>query len=80
MSISLLVMDFVGNSGVPRLGRMISTDNLAGVVAAGYVDQFLKNENMALFATDAIMVSASDGNGWFYPSFGVDHSVTLVAM
>ncbi len=80
MSISLLVMDFAGNSNVPRLGRMVSTDNLAAVAVAGYVDNFLKNENMALFSTDAIMVSASNGNGWFYPSFGIDHSITLVAM
>ncbi len=80
MAITLLVMDFVGNSNVPRLGRMVSTDNLAAVAVAGYVDQFLKNENIALLPSDFIAVSASDGNHWFYPTFGVNHSVTLVSI
>ena len=73
-------MGFVQQNGQPRLGRLISTDTLAQVAAAGYVDNYIVNANADLQVSDAILVVASDGNAWFYLTFGVDHSVTLVQM
>lgn len=78
--ITYFQMDFVQQNEGLRIGKMISTDALTVVDNAGYVDDYIKNANIALEATDFIAVSASNGNAWFYPSFGVDNSVTLVAM
>ena len=61
-------MDFVQQNGNPRLGRMVSTDTLATVEAAGYVDAYIINANIALESTDFIAVAASNGNKWMYPS------------
>lgn len=80
MTISLVVMDVVGQSGMPRLGRMITDSTLATVATAGFLDQYLANENVALLKSDFIAVSASDGNHWFYPTFAINHSVTLVSI
>lgn len=73
-------MGFVQQNVQPRLGRLVSTDNLATVASAGYVDAYIKNANTDLQSSDFIAVVASDGNAWFYPTFGADHSVTLVVM
>ena len=73
-------MSFVQQNVQPRLGRLVTTDSLADVAVAGYVDAYIVNANADLQASDFIAVVASDGNAWFYPTFGANHSVTLVQM
>ena len=61
-------MGFVQQNVQPRLGRLVTTDTLAAVAVAGYVDAWIQNANADLQASDFIAVVASDGNSWFYPT------------
>lgn len=72
-------MDFVQQNGLPRIGRMVSTDTLSAVAAASYVNPYIANANITLLPTDFIAVSASNGNHWFYPSISAG-VVTLVSI
>jgi len=76
-------MDYVQQNGLPRIGRMVSTDTLSTVATAGYVNAYIANANIALELTDFIAVSASNGNHWFYPTFSGPANtgtVTLVSI
>lgn len=72
-------MGFVQQNLQPRLGRLVTTDNLSDVAVAGYLDSYIVNANADLQASDTILVVASDGNGWFYPRLA-SGSWTLNAM
>jgi hypothetical protein len=43
---------------------MLTPDTMAKATSAGYLDKFVKNENIAVFKTDGIMVAASDDTRW----------------
>lgn len=73
-------MDYVQQNDTLRIGRMISTDDLATVAGAGYVNTYIKNANIALEKTDFIAVSASDGNHWFYPTFAGPMNTGVVTL
>ena len=71
MSITNFKISFAGEAegGLPRLGRMISTDALATVAAAGYLDNYLLSQGFDLNANDFVMVVASDGHQIYKPVF-----------
>lgn len=71
MSVKNFKISFAGEAEVvtPRLGRLHSTDTLAVVTAAGYLDVYLKSSGFSLRATDLVAVVASDGSQWYKPVF-----------
>jgi len=61
MSILSLKMDFPGYSGVtPRVGKLFSNDPIATVTSAGYINNYVRGNNIPIFKTDAMTVAASD--------------------
>lgn len=67
-----LLLNFAGenNEVIPRLGRLYAPANtLAQVVAAGFLDNYLKTSNNQLLATDFVFCVASDGHQVYKPVF-----------
>lgn len=67
-----LICSFAGenNDVTPRLCRLYCPNNtLAEVSAAGYLDNYLKTQNIALEATDFVFTVASDGHQIYKPVF-----------
>lgn len=73
-------MGFVQQNIQPRLGRLVTTDTLATVATAGYVDNWIQNANADLQLSDFIAVVASNGNAWFYPTRNASGVWTLNPM
>lgn len=70
MPIISFSIEFAGeSSAVPRLGRLHSDDVLATVTSAGYMDKYLQTNDIALFRTDMIAVTAFNGTQWYQPVF-----------
>ncbi len=68
------------NFQAPRLCQMQSSDALATVTAAGYLDGYVKMNAVALYTTDVVEVAASDGNQFYKPVFSASQSITLTAL
>lgn len=69
--INQFTLNFPGqNNIVPRFGHLYVPNNtIADVQVAGFLDNYLKTQNVALLTTDIIGVAASDSNGWFSATF-----------
>jgi hypothetical protein len=81
MSILSLRMNFPGdNYQAVRLGRLHSSDNLATVTAAGYLNNYVKMNAVALYKTDFVHVAASDGNQIYKPTFSASGVITLSSL
>lgn len=52
-----------------RLVQLHSSDAIAAVTAAGYLNNYLINNAVALYASDFVHVAASDGTQIYKPSF-----------
>ena len=65
---------------VPRLGRLYAPNNtLAEVIAAGFLDSYLRANSVSLLPTDLVAVVASNGSQWYKPVFTAG-SCQLVAL
>jgi hypothetical protein len=67
-----LLLNFAGqnNEVIPRDGRLYCPANtLAQVSAAGFLDNYLKTQNISLLATDFVFAVASDGHQIYKPVF-----------
>lgn len=60
MAVTYFKMNYVGEAGPINLGRLVSTDAIATVLAAGYLDSAANNLGQAVTANDFIFVIASD--------------------
>lgn len=81
MSIISLRMNFPGdNYQSARLGRLHSTDTLSTVTAAGYLNNYVQMNAVAIYATDFVHVAASDGNQIYKPTFSASGSITLSSL
>lgn len=72
MSVYSFSINFPGqnNNVTPRLGHLYAPNNtLSQVIAAGFLDVYLKSQNMSLLTTDIIAVAASNGNQFYKPVF-----------
>lgn len=77
MSIIQVTTDFAGQTGVlPRLVRLLSSDDYDTVTAEGYLNS-LAGMGIQLLPSDFIFASYSDGFGMFNPSFSANN-ITLV--
>jgi len=67
-----LILDFAGenNNVVPRMGRLHCPNNtLSQIAAAGFLDNYLHTQNIALLATDFVAAVGSNGHQWYKPVF-----------
>lgn len=67
-----LVLNFAGeaNNIVPRIGRLYCPNNtLAQIAAAGFLDNYLHTQNIALVDTDFVAAVGSNGHQWYKPVF-----------
>jgi hypothetical protein len=81
MPITSFTTDVPGQIGVnPRLVRMISTDNLATVTTAGYLNVQLAESGFPIFSTDFIFMNYNNGASFsiFTPSIANSGIITLV--
>lgn len=70
MSIRQFTINFAGQNNInPRIGHLHTTDNLATVTAAGYLNPFMKSQGFSVKSTDFIFVAASDGMQIYKPVF-----------
>lgn len=70
-SISQLTLNFPGqNNIVPRFGHLYCPNNtLTEIAAAGFLDNFIKTQNVSVLATDFIGAVGSNGTQWYKPVF-----------
>jgi hypothetical protein len=68
------------NYQAPRLCELQSSDALATVVAAGYLNPYIKMQSIALYSTDVVQVAASDGNQFYKPVFSASGQITLTVL
>lgn len=64
----------------PRLCELQSSDALATVTSAGYLNPYVKMQSIALYKTDIVQVAASDGNQFYKPVFSASGVITLTAL
>lgn len=67
-----LICNFAGeaNNVIPRLCRLYCPNNtLAEVATAGYLDNYLDTQTIALLATDFVFAVASNGHQIYKPVF-----------
>ena len=63
-------MDFAGQLNIaPRLGRLHTDSTKAQVTTAGFLDDLIQSEGLALLTSDFLFVAASDGNDIVVPTF-----------
>lgn len=81
MSVNSFFINFAGETNVvPRLGRLYAPNNtLAQVIAAGFLDVYLKANSVSLLPTDLVAAVCSNGSQWYRPVFTAG-SCQLVAL
>jgi hypothetical protein len=82
MSIQTFTINFPGqNNGVhPRFGHLSTTDALATVTSAGYLNPFMQSQGFSILASDIIFVFALDGTQIYKPVIGASGIVTLTVL
>lgn len=54
MAIREFQINFPGQQLNPRIGHLATTDTLAQVTAAGYLNPYMKSQNFSILPTDFI--------------------------
>jgi hypothetical protein len=69
--ISQLTLNFPGqNNIIPRFGHLYCPSNtLTEIAAAGFLDNFIKTQNVSVLPTDIIGAVGSNGTQWYKPVF-----------
>jgi hypothetical protein len=86
MSIKRITANWAGNNHQrARFVQLDSSDTIAVVTAAGYLNNYVKMNSIALYASDFVHVAAKDGTQIYKPVFTngtpqVGGSVQLVAL
>jgi len=70
-SVSQLTLNFPGqNNIIPRFGHLYCPKNtLSEIAAAGFLDNFIKTQNVSVLPTDIIGAVGSNGTQWYKPVF-----------
>lgn len=79
MSIKEFQINFPGQGVNPRFGHLLTTNTLAEVATAGYLNPYMKSQGFSILPTDFIFVAASDGHQIYKPVFNGD-IVTLTVL
>ena len=72
MSILNFKVQFPGQTSdgvLPRFAHLLSSDPLATISSAGYMNPYLKSQSMDLLPTDFVFAVGSDGHQIFKPVF-----------
>lgn len=70
MPIQRLTTNWAGNNHLKaRFVQLDSTDVIATVTAAGYLNNYLKMNSIALYTSDFVHVAAKDGTQIYKPAF-----------
>lgn len=71
MTIKSFKISFPGSNDdiKPRFGHLWTTNTLAQVAAAGFLNPYMKSQGFVLFPSDIIFVAASDGTQIYKPVF-----------
>jgi hypothetical protein len=82
MAIKRFNINFPGqnNSVTPRFGHLSTTDTLATVTSAGYLNPYMLAQGFSILPTDIIFVAALDGTQIYKPVFGASNVVTLTVL
>jgi len=69
--INQFTLNFAGqNNIIPRIGHLYCPNNtLAEISAAGFLDNYIKTQSAAVYATDFVAAVGSDGHQWYKPVF-----------
>lgn len=68
------------NYQAPRSCFLQSTDTLAAITTAGYLNPYVKMQSIALYPTDFILTSGSNGNFVYKPVFAANGQITLTVL
>lgn len=81
MAVLSLVGNFAGELNVvPRLVRLHSSDAMATILAAGYLDSAVNSLGVSILESDFIFVVASDGNHICTASIDGNGSIDLAQL
>lgn len=80
MAVKEFKITFPGQQINPRIGHMLTSDNLATASAAGYLNPYITAGTVNLKPTDVVLCAASDGTQWYKPVFSVNGTVTLTVL
>lgn len=80
MSIKEFQINFPGQGVNPRFGHLLSSDTLAVISAAGYLNPYMKSEAFSILPTDFIFAVGSDGHQIYKPVFDASGVVTLTVL
>ena len=70
MPVQRLTTNFAGNNHVNcRKVELYSTDTIATCTAAGYLNNYLIMQQIALYTSDFVHLAASDGTQIYKPAF-----------
>jgi len=72
MAITNFKVQFPGQTSdgvLPRFAHLLSTDTLATIAGAGYMDSYLLSQGMDLMASDFVFAVGSDGHQIYRPVF-----------
>jgi hypothetical protein len=68
------------NFQAPRACFLQSSDTLAAITTAGYLNPYLQMQSIALYPTDFVMTSGSNGNFVYKPVFAANGTITLTVL
>lgn len=63
-----------------RFVRLKCGNTLAQVVGAGFLNGVVASQGLALYTSDFVFVSASDGNQIYKPTFSTSGVITLAVL
>jgi len=65
---------------LPRIVRIKCGNTLAQVIGAGFLNNIVASQGLALYTSDFVFVAASDGNQIYKPTFGANGVITLAVL
>jgi len=80
MSITEFRIDFTGQQLNPRFGHLNTTNTLAQVATAGFLNPYMQSQGFSILPSDFIFVAASDGHQIYKPVIGASGVVTLTVL
>lgn len=80
MSILQFQINFTGQGVNPRFGHLLTSDVLATVATAGYLNPYMQSQGFSILPTDFIFVAAADGHQIYKPVFSAGGVVTLTTL
>jgi hypothetical protein len=80
MAIETFQINFPGQQINPRIGHMMTSDTLATVTTAGYLNPYITASGFSILPTDFIFVAASNGMQIYKPVFGASGIITLTVL